>query len=62
MNKFWNVVASLAVILVLVYVGICGAVLLRGDISFDEFKQAALPIVTAALGYMAAMLPKGPAE
>lgn len=56
--KFWNVVASLAVVIVLTYVGFCGSSLLQGAATFEEFKQAVLPIVTAVLGYMAAMLPK----
>lgn len=56
--KFWNVVAGLAIVLVLTYTGLCGGALLKGTVTFEEFKQAVLPIVTAVLGYMAAMLPK----
>ena len=56
--KFWNVIASLAVLLVLVYTGACTAALLMDRVDFEAFKQAVLPVLTAVLGYMAAMLPK----
>lgn len=56
--KFWNVVAGLSIVLVLVYIGFCGMALMQSTATFEEFKQAVLPLVTALLGYMAAMLPK----
>lgn len=58
MNKYWNVIASLTVILIVLYTGACTTALVMGLTTFDEFKQAVFPLVTAVVGYLAAMLPK----
>lgn len=56
MNKKWNVVAIMATLLSLSYVGVAAGALFVGKLSFSEFSAAVLPIVTAWSGYLAAML------
>lgn len=58
MGRVWNVVAALAVVVILVYVGLCGGALVMGKATFNEFQQSILPVITAVVGYLAAFLPK----
>ncbi len=58
MNKVWNVVAGLTVVVVVAYLGLCGAALILGKATFTDFQQAALPVLTAVVGYLSAFLPK----
>lgn len=58
MNRYWNVTAGLAGILVLGYVGICAAGWFKGSISFTEFKDAVQPVLLPVIGAMVALIPK----
>lgn len=58
MNKKWNVVAIMVCVLTLAYFAVEALGLYIGKVTFDEFNKAALPIVTAWGGYLAAMLNK----
>lgn len=54
----WNVVATLTVVVVLLYLGTCAAAFVAGSIDATLFKDMTLPVVTAVLGYLAALLGK----
>lgn len=56
MNRQWNVVATLAAILTLIYTGTLAAALLMGEVDGDGFRDAVLPVVTAVLVHLAGML------
>jgi hypothetical protein len=56
MNKKWNVVAIMAVLLSLGYVGTSATALVLGKVDFNTFQSAVVPLVTAWGGYLAAML------
>lgn len=56
--KEWNVIASLACVVVLIYVGGALAALLLGRIDGAAFKDAAVPIITLVLGYFGGLLKK----
>ena len=56
MNRKWNVVAVMAVALSLTYTGVAAGALFLGQLDFDAFSKAVLPMVTAWGGYLAAML------
>lgn len=58
MNRVWNVVAGLTVVVVIAYIGFAGTALMMGMTTFDEFQRAVLPVLTAVVGYLAAFLPK----
>lgn len=55
-TRKWNVVAALAVVLCIVYVGVLAAAFFMRVITASEFAQYVLPIVTAVLGYLSHML------
>jgi hypothetical protein len=57
-NRVWNVVSGLAVVVVISYVAFCGTALVMGKTTFAEFQQAIMPVLTAVVGYLAAFLPK----
>ena len=52
----WNVASGLAVFSVLGYIGVLGYAFAFGKIEFIAFRDAALPVVSALLGYWARML------
>ena len=58
-RREWNVVATIAVLITLVYVGVAAAAMLLGKIEFAAFRDTVLPIVTAWGGYLAHMLGSG---
>jgi len=57
-RRQWNVVAGLAVVLVLAYFAILAVAFFMDKINGALFVQGALPLVTAVLGYFAALLVK----
>lgn len=57
-QRQWNVVATLTVVVVLTYLGACAAAFFMGKVDAAMFKDMALPVVTAVLGYLAALLGK----
>jgi len=60
MNRQWNVMASLAVLLVLAYAGGYVAALSIGKVDIAAFREGMLPVVTAVLGYVARMIKDQP--
>lgn len=56
MNKHWNVVATLAVILVLTYAGATVTGLVIGKLTFPEFRESMSVVLLPVLGYLARML------
>jgi len=58
MNRQWNTVATVCVLVTVAYIAICGSAFLMGRVEFREFSAAVVPVVTAWGGYMAALLPK----
>lgn len=56
--KYWNVVASMFVLLTLGYVGVAAAELLVGKIDFAAFSSAVAPVITGWGGYFVGLLPK----
>ena len=56
LNKQWNVVASLTVIVLLSYGGVVVYALVADKIDFAGFQSAVAPMLAAVTGYMARML------
>lgn len=56
MNRQWNVVATLAVILVLAYAGGVTFSFVAAKIAFSEYREAMLAVLLPVLGYLARML------
>lgn len=55
-QRQWNVIAGLAVILVLTHMGVVSAAWLMGRITFEQYGGALLPMLTGVLGYVAKMI------
>lgn len=56
MKRQWNVVATLAVILVLAYAGGVTFSFVSGATDFEGYKQGMLAVLLPVLGYLARML------
>ena len=56
MNRQWNVVATITAVCTLVYLGATTVGLFLNTLTFAEFQQAILPLITAWGGYLARML------
>lgn len=52
----WNVIATLAVILTVAYVGVYSYFAVTTTIDIQTFREGVLPVLTAILGYLARML------
>ena len=55
----WNTVASVAVTLTVLYVGIAAGALFMGKVDFTAFSSAVAPLLTAWGGYLAAIIKQG---
>lgn len=55
-QRKWNVVAGLAIILVLTHMVVVSAAWLMGRITFEQYGGALLPMLTGVLGYVAKLV------
>lgn len=56
MNKYWNVVVTLAGVCIVTYLGVLVYAFATAKIDWNTFRESAKDVVLPVLGYLGAML------